>query len=431
MKIRFFALAAAVLVSGMATAQIGSGATVDQNRNTGIGSGATTNQGGMFSPDNSGVNTGVTVGNNGIGSGVTVGNNGIGNGATVSDNGIGSGVTVNGDRNTGGGMHIGASTDNRRTGHFGGHRSRSNNDGYSIGNGARPRYPQPRPGVYDPDNVEADMLKSGHMRTNRATVFFDLYSYDNISYSYQPWVVALHNKIVNGLHDTHRINVVDVSGQNGLDIYDSSRDRDGNILRERRNWMRQKGGTYALEVQIVGMNCYAEPNHRDPSRPTWTAEVNYRMRLVDLATGQLLDQKSYDPSSDYATMGDQKNAIDLMNMYVAERAKYITLNDFHISGSVMQIIDLQRDEAKKVAINVGVNDGVVRGTKFNVYQASIIGGQMVKEKIGQIKVDEVRGPNLAYAKVKKGGDAIYDFYHAQRPDRLYIETGEPGFFEYK
>jgi hypothetical protein len=394
MSIRFLTLAAAMLVSGMAMAQIGNGATVNQNRNTGIGTGA------------------------------TVGNTGIGNGATVSDNGIGSGVTPNTGYTIGNGATPGNGNNS-----FGGSRS-NRNTGYTIGNGARPRRPQPRPGIYDPDKVDVEMLSQGHVRANRATVFFDLYSYDNISRRYLPWVEALHNKIVNGLHDTHRVNVIDVSGQNGLDIYDSSRDRDGNILRERRNWMRQKGGTYALEVQISGMDCYTEPNRRDPEHPRWTAEVNYTMRLVDLATGQLLDQKTYDPASDYATTDDQSRAVDMMNTYVAERAKYITLNDFHISGSVLQIIDLKNSQAKQVAINVGVNDGVVRGTKFNVYQAVEVGGQMVKEKIGQIKVSEVKGPNVAYAKVKKGGDVIYQFYHAQRPDRLYIETGEPGLFDY-
>lgn len=416
MDLRFISFIAAFTVSGMAAAQIGTGASVNQNG--GIGTGV------YVTPDN----------NNGIGNGASV-NNGIGNGASVNNSsndnhgffhfGDGQNGNNNGNRNTGY-----SNNGNNNNGNNGNHGNNGNNSRHHH---TDPWRPTPRPGTYVPEpshGIDVEQREHADVQVQRATVFVDIYSYKHISSDCQTWAMALHNKVVNGLIDTHRINVIDISGQNGYDIYDGDNDRDGSILRARRQRMRQAGGTYALEIQVCGMDCHREINRRDPRMPRWTAEMEYYIRLVDLATGQVVDERDHDPSSDYATQNDPNRAIDLMNAYATERAKYMALNDFHISGDVLQVISLKGSQAKEVAINVGSEAGAVSGTKFDVYAANYVGGQLVKEKIGRIKVHEVKGPRLAYAKVKDGGEAIYQFYHSGRQDRLYIETGEPGIFDY-
>jgi hypothetical protein len=409
-------------------AQIGNGATV--KKSTGIGQGATVN-------NNSGIGQGATVNNNSqIGQGATPQNNGqIGQGATPNNSQIGNGATPQNNQGTGRrGLYdslFGGNSNNNNNGRNTGYNNNGNQN--QRGNG-RPRRPKPRPGIFSQPESERplriDQLKVGNTTAQRATVYVDIYAYGNFNNELYPWATALHNDVVNGLIETGRVNVVDLAGDNSYDVYNGERDRDGSILRARRQRMRTAGGTYALEIQLNGLNIYPERNHRDPSRVVWTAEMDYHMRLVDLSSGEVIDRKDYNPTQDYTQMSGRTEAMEVMDARVASQAKYMTLNDFHISGTVIQITNLKNNQAKEVAISVGPAEGAVRGTKFNVYKASYVGGQLVRDKIGKLKVHAIKGDHLTYAKVTNGGEDIYEFYHMQEPGQLYIETGEPGLFDY-
>lgn len=77
-----------------------------------------------------------------------------------------------------------------------------------------------------------------------------------------------------------------------------------------------------------------------------------------------------------------------------------------VSGKILEVAEVKKDNAKKVYIDLGPALGVTKGQKFDVLEEKIIAGHKVKKAIGELKLESVEADDLSLCKVTKNGKAI-------------------------
>ena len=75
-------------------------------------------------------------------------------------------------------------------------------------------------------------------------------------------------------------------------------------------------------------------------------------------------------------------------------------------GSVIEIAEAKKDEAKKVYIDLGSDLGITKGQKFDVREEREIAGRKINKVIGELKVESVEAGDISLCKVTKNGKAI-------------------------
>lgn len=82
-------------------------------------------------------------------------------------------------------------------------------------------------------------------------------------------------------------------------------------------------------------------------------------------------------------------------------------NQFPIVGQILEIPDVKKDKAVTVYINAGSENGVIKGTKFEVFKEKKVGTRIASVMIGELSASDVQGGDLTLCKVTKGGDVIF------------------------
>lgn len=63
-------------------------------------------------------------------------------------------------------------------------------------------------------------------------------------------------------------------------------------------------------------------------------------------------------------------------------------------------------KAKTVYINLGYDDPIKEGQRFDVMEDGMIDGNYMEDKVGEVRIDKIMGPKISLCKVNKGGEDI-------------------------
>lgn len=98
---------------------------------------------------------------------------------------------------------------------------------------------------------------------------------------------------------------------------------------------------------------------------------------------------------------------------------------FKVYGSILKEGTGNSRRAKTVYINLGFNDPIKEGNRFDVIEEDVAEGE--KKKIGEIRIDEIMGPKISLCKVNKGGDKIKE--SLQRGATLRLISRQAKLFD--
>lgn len=181
----------------------------------------------------------------------------------------------------------------------------------------------------------------------------------------------------------------------------------------------QTGLQNTTRVNIVGEN--GTPEYiiegratRPDVRPGKTRNDNdYAKFVLTLSLYDLADGDRLISSKEYECSGSARG-FDRAICVAADQMK-IRMQDFVdeffvIRGKIAELDEVNQkkgeSDVKSLYINVGYDDGILKGQKFDVIAISEIGGNTAKQIIGEIQVKEVQGSKVSYCKVTKKGKEI-------------------------
>lgn len=152
-------------------------------------------------------------------------------------------------------------------------------------------------------------------------------------------------------------------------------------------------------TQGSGSTMRAETSHLGIIRVTVNLKNAYDGTLVDSHTFNITESDSHWMSSDEKAID---NALEQLTGKIAEYYN----NLFPLHASVIERGEAKKDKQKEVYIDLGSNDGVVKGLQLDVYVTGNVAGRETRTNIGRIKIEEVQGEEISLCKVTKGADKV-------------------------
>jgi hypothetical protein len=280
-------------------------------------------------------------------------------------------------------------------------------------------------------------MLAANKSSDKATIIVDYFYVSNhVRNSDYKWVDMLRNDIIKELISTGRVTVVDAAGESSLNY--SPRGYNENNASSRLNTLRTHGGKYVVQgdiefvdIQRISNNGSRGVRSRNGDDAVYDARIGYTLRLIDISTGEILGQTIADPKVGSVHTSTPEKSMETVTGRAANAMRKMLIDNISITGQLLEIINTKTkknvEEAKTVAVNVGSSNGAVPGVKFDVCISRNIAGHKVFDKIGTIKISEVKGADISYAEVKKGGAQILSAVRGGA--KLTIKSSKAGFWD--
>lgn len=273
--------------------------------------------------------------------------------------------------------------------------------------------------------------------SGKATVIVDYFYVSNHvrNYDYK-WVDMLRNDIIKELMSSGRVKVVDAVSEASLK-YSPSGYNESNANR-RLSTLRSYGGKYVVQgdidyvdIQRISKNGTRGVRSRNGDDAVYDARIGYNIRLIDVSTGEILGQAIADPKVGSVHTSSPEKSMETVTGRAATEMRRMLIDDIAITGQLLEVINTKTkkgvEQAKTVAVNVGTDNGAANGVKFDVLVTRNVAGHRVTDKIGVIKISEVKGADISYADVKKGGEDILSAL--RNGAKLTIKSSKAGFWD--
>lgn len=259
-------------------------------------------------------------------------------------------------------------------------------------------------------------------------------------------VEMVRNQIINAIQKTGRVIVSDRKAQSALKVESEHRKQesamDANTVADMKTLNANSVLTANLDQLMITQETYVDKEYYKDSNgktqqrikgkyPYMKGTITYTIKITDCETGAVQAQETYaysaggfstyDMQADYNTAEEAHKGI--MNRCVSDDDfKKLILNTFRAQGKILQIDEGDAKKAKKVFVNMGSEDGLVKKQYLEVFKEVDVAGVVSKKLIGEIEIEEIMGPSRCLAKVKKGGDVILQVLSAG--GNLPVQTRE-------
>ncbi len=220
-------------------------------------------------------------------------------------------------------------------------------------------------------------------------------------------VEALRNKVIQGIQETNRVQLVDVASQSQLSSEEERRKAEtamgDNTARTAE--MRTLGANYIITGDVAAIGSTKRTD--DKGKVSYKGSVRWSIKIIDAATGTLKTTQSFDHSGITGSSGSTpQEAIVATCDYAKHDMDDLIDDTFPIEGLVLKLETSNKGKAATVIIDLGTLKGIVKGQKFTVYLEADIAGEIAKTEIGALTAQEILSPKRTICKVSKGGEAV-------------------------
>lgn len=220
------------------------------------------------------------------------------------------------------------------------------------------------------------------------------------------WVEGLRSSIIEGIHKTDRVVLIDVDSQEALFVEAQSRsaeeysgeEEDGT---ERFASMNNLGAQYIVTAQVAAMNTTWKKD--SDGKGHYDAAVNYTLKVISPQNGALIGTKSVQLTG---RGGKKDEAIANALTYSIISTRDFVDDYFKIEGTILEVSTQKKGKAEEVYIDLGSLMGVQEAQKFTVYSEREIAGRVARKEIGRLTVKTIEGEEISLCKVQKGGEDI-------------------------
>lgn len=204
----------------------------------------------------------------------------------------------------------------------------------------------------------------------------------------------VRQEIISGLTATQRLTIVDANtvGEN----FPTGKKELAAALNEREI-------PFFLEGIINTVTTTRKTNSE--GKVSYEANVSYSITLIESETAETKASETYTETWYSGGTADESVAKAVEN--VSKRMKRFVDNNFKVEAMIVELKDVDpKKGVKSCYINAGSADGLSKGQICEVYGEKTVAGRVIKEKVGEIKIEEVNAEDMSTCTVKNGGPAI-------------------------
>lgn len=207
---------------------------------------------------------------------------------------------------------------------------------------------------------------------------------------------SVRNKVMEGINSKGRVKVLDSATDDGAEA------------------------DYTLDGQVVSITI---TKGSDDKGATYSAKINYQLKVTRISDNEIIATQTFDASSTslFSKFRTELDAVNSAVDYIDAQIPDFVDEVFKSYGKVIEIAEVKKENAKKLYITLGSEDGILKGQKLDVRVQKSIGGRTIYKVIGEIKVESVEGADISLCKVTKEGKEIYKAM-TETPDDVSVVT---------
>ncbi len=228
----------------------------------------------------------------------------------------------------------------------------------------------------------------------RESVLVKSFSYNtNVGETY---AVSVRHKVMEGINKKGRIKVLDSATDDGVEA------------------------DYILDGQVISIST---TRGSDEKGSTYSSKIVYQLKVTKKSDNEVISNKSFETSSltFLSIYRTETDAINSAVKYIDSQMEDFVDEVFKSTGKIIEVAETKKDEAKKVYISLGTDDGITKGQKLDVLVEKSVAGRKINKVIGEIKVEAVEGVDISLCKVTKEGKAIQAAM-LENPDAVSVIT---------
>lgn len=220
------------------------------------------------------------------------------------------------------------------------------------------------------------------------------------------WTSFLKENIIDGMSSLARLQVVNGSNIQGL----------SNNAAEAVNQLNQAGVNCYVTSRIDSFtNSYKTKN----GKTTYDSKLEYSVVVVNVKDGSTITTFKNTGYGSSSKNYDEAYA-DAFTL-VSSDLKKLANRTFLIRGEVKALQDIHpKKGVQTLYVNVGSEVGVEAKVIFEVFKEVDIAGETIREKIGELKVKEVKSATLSLCTVTKNNKKIQEAY--EEGLKLYVQS---------
>ncbi len=247
------------------------------------------------------------------------------------------------------------------------------------------------------------------------------------------WAEALRSSVIEGIQDLNRVILLDVDSQESLRIEQARRESgdlsaDGDL--NRVSAMQQLGANFIIQGTVTAFT--TEKKRYDDGSIYYSATCAYTVKVIDPNNGSTVATKTFKHGqgiTDIATGGTPDEAATRVAGQAKKAIREIIDEAFKLEGTILELSEVKKDEAKECYISIGAANGVGDDTHFKVFISRKVAGRDSRKEIGQMKVKAVEGDDITLCEIKKGGKEIKAAMDAGQTIVVVITQKPKSFFD--
>lgn len=212
-------------------------------------------------------------------------------------------------------------------------------------------------------------------------------------------IMCIRAAFMDGIRNTNRVDVIDALSTNSdfnADPLEDARRHKAEYLLTGKLLKRKAtdDGSSQRRYHSRSENCYKE-------------KFTLRLDLIRAADGISISTKTYEESGSVSGKdANQYAALERALLGVPYLMGTFVEDHFKARGEILKLNTDNGKKAKTVYINLGYNDPIKEGGRFDVIENETIAGNPIEKKVGEVRIDKVMGAKISLCKVNKGGDVI-------------------------
>lgn len=256
----------------------------------------------------------------------------------------------------------------------------------------------------------------------KPNVFFDYFDRpNNVSFV---WAEAIRNNVMEGIQKTNRVNLIDVDSRGTLAIERERREQDnasaGSDM-DRMKVMTEEGANFLVKGIVTDVTSKESFNSKGESLG-YDASLSFTVKVIDPSNGTTVYTENFKLPKNLLTSltsgitkGTAKSADEAVQneaQNIGKEMKKFVEKAFPTVGKIVELDEVKGGEAKTAYINLGSENGMAKGAKFEVRVKRMIGGKASFKLLGEAEVTDVESEELSKVKIKKGGKLINEAMEA-------------------
>lgn len=251
----------------------------------------------------------------------------------------------------------------------------------------------------------------------KPVVFVDYF--DAPSNANKALIETLRGKVIEGIQETQRLQVIDVASHAELKDEAERRKSESAMgdITARTSEMRTLGADYIITGTIATMT--ATEQRDSDNKLYYKGSIHWTIKVIDAATGTLKTTQTFDHSGFTGSRGDTRDEAIAKTCDYAKNSMDNFVNEtFPIEGLILKVETVKKDKAQTVYIDLGNAQGVTDGQRFNVFLETDIAGEIGRTEIGALSAKEIVSAQRTLCKVTKGGKEIQEAF--QKGQKLIV-----------